>query len=182
MWLWRKWEQTWNTLYGSFSWTSSAAALIRCCFRADANASSSTSPPRAVFTRNAPGRIWRWECQDVSFTNRSVTKVYHHIPVWLWIRWLDGGYARWACNVGKRNRTGTADLVVCTLVWGPATDRYRRANMDRRRWRLDRKLSPAKQPHCLLVRGRPGRVCLRESGRNPVREINDVISNHCSFT
>lgn len=51
-------KQTWNTLYGSFSWTSRAAALIRPCFNANAKASSSTKPPRAVFTKNAPGRIY----------------------------------------------------------------------------------------------------------------------------
>lgn len=49
--------QTWNTLYGSFSWTSSAAARIRPCLSANASASSSTRPPLAVFTRNAPGLI-----------------------------------------------------------------------------------------------------------------------------
>lgn len=49
---------TWNTLYGSFSCTSNAAALIRPCFNANARVSSSTRPPRAVLTRNAPGRIY----------------------------------------------------------------------------------------------------------------------------
>jgi hypothetical protein len=44
----------WNTLYGSFSCTSKAAARIRPCLRAAARESSSTRPPRAVFTRNAP--------------------------------------------------------------------------------------------------------------------------------
>ncbi|KFM62828.1 hypothetical protein X975_11971, partial [Stegodyphus mimosarum] len=43
-----------KALYGSFSWTSKAAALIRPSFKAEARAFSSTRPPRAVFTRNAP--------------------------------------------------------------------------------------------------------------------------------
>lgn len=46
--------RTWNTLKGSFSCTSSAAARMRPCLSAPASPSSSTSPPRAVFTRNAP--------------------------------------------------------------------------------------------------------------------------------
>ena len=46
-----------NTLHGSFSCTSMAAALIRLSFKASARAASSTNPPRAVLTRNAPGRI-----------------------------------------------------------------------------------------------------------------------------
>lgn len=44
----------WNTLYGSFSCTSKAAARMRPCLRAAARESSSTRPPRAVFTKNAP--------------------------------------------------------------------------------------------------------------------------------
>ena len=44
----------WNTLYGSFSCTSKAAARIRPCLRAAARESSSTRPPLAVFTKNAP--------------------------------------------------------------------------------------------------------------------------------
>lgn len=48
----------WSTLNGSFSWTSKAAALIRPCFNAVASASSSTKPPRAVFTRKAPKNIY----------------------------------------------------------------------------------------------------------------------------
>lgn len=43
-----------KALYGSFSWTSKAAALILPSFKADARALSSTRPPRAVLTRNAP--------------------------------------------------------------------------------------------------------------------------------
>ena len=45
-------------LNGSDSCTSRAAPRIRPSFRAWARAFSSTSPPRAVFTRKAPCRIW----------------------------------------------------------------------------------------------------------------------------
>ena len=41
-------------LYGSLSWTSRAAARMRLSFKAAAKAASSTRPPRAVLTRNAP--------------------------------------------------------------------------------------------------------------------------------
>ena len=41
-------------LNGSFSWTSNAAARIRPSFNAAARACSSTSPPLAVFIKNAP--------------------------------------------------------------------------------------------------------------------------------
>ena len=44
-------------LYGSFSCTSNAAALILLSFRAMASAASSTSPPLAVLIRKAPGLI-----------------------------------------------------------------------------------------------------------------------------
>ena len=43
-----------KALNGSFSCTSSAAALIRPSFSAAAKAFSSTRPPRAVFTKKAP--------------------------------------------------------------------------------------------------------------------------------
>ena len=42
-----------NSFFGK-DYTPIAAALIRLSFNAIANAASSTRPPRAVFTRNAP--------------------------------------------------------------------------------------------------------------------------------